>query len=201
MIQKDKIISEMLPYEIDMLRHSYRRLQSPLHDQADVNAFIECFCVHARNLLDFFWDAKPKQKKHAVARHFIAGCYHPFERVSPKTNGLYGKLNDQIAHITYGRTDVMEEKIGPVERAYLKDLVEKQIENFSRHIDPLYLHLWKRQGEFPSNASASPNTRTSIELTTSSGTLVGGGPIGPSNPPKPRVGATGPINTTDRRSP
>jgi hypothetical protein len=79
MIQKDQIITEHLPYEIDMLRYAYNRLQTPLQGQAEINVFIECFCVHARTLLDFFWDKKPKKQNYAVARQFTVGSYSPFE--------------------------------------------------------------------------------------------------------------------------
>jgi hypothetical protein len=147
-ITKEKIISEMLPYEIDMLRHAYQRSQSPEFEQADINAFIETFCIHARSLIDFFWDRKPKKKNHAIARHFISGPYDPFGGVSPKPNRLYAKLNDQIVHLSYSRTDVMEEKIGPKERLELNNLIEKEIENFGSHIDASYQQLWKRRGEF-----------------------------------------------------
>jgi hypothetical protein len=98
MIDKKSIISEHLPYEIDMMRYAFRRLQSPLQSplqQEELNALIECFCVHARNLLDFFWDRKPRRKNYAIARHFVVDprCYKPFDGKNPKANGLYAKLN------------------------------------------------------------------------------------------------------------
>lgn len=46
-IQKNEIISKHLPYEIDMLRYAYRKLQSASHDPETLNVLIECFCVHA----------------------------------------------------------------------------------------------------------------------------------------------------------
>jgi hypothetical protein len=58
MVDKNSIISKHLPYEIDLLRYAYQKLLLDLHLQEEVNAFIECFCVHARNLLDLFWHKK-----------------------------------------------------------------------------------------------------------------------------------------------
>jgi hypothetical protein len=177
MIEKDNIISEQLPYEINMLRYAYQRLQSPLHEQAEINVFIECFCVHARNLLDFFWYKQPKKKNYAVARQFTSGSYNPFGGVNPKANGLCGKLNDQIVHVTYGRTNVTEEKLGDEPRAYLKAVIEKEIGNFTSHLDASYRHLW------------NITTHTVIGAT---------GPIGPIDQRNTTgVGATGSIGPTD----
>jgi hypothetical protein len=82
MIGKDKIISEMLPYEIDLLRYAYRRLQSASHGQSTLNVLIECFCLHARNLLEFF-SGRPRSN-YAVAREFTRASYKPFGGASPK---------------------------------------------------------------------------------------------------------------------
>jgi hypothetical protein len=80
---KDSIICEDLPYEIDMLRYAYQRLQSSPPETPEYNALIECFSVHARDLLDFFWDPTPKKGNHAIARHFLANTcsYNPFDGV------------------------------------------------------------------------------------------------------------------------
>jgi hypothetical protein len=148
MIDKDDIIAEHLPYEIDMLRYAYQRLPD-LQKKAEINVFIECFCVHARNLLDFFWDGRPEQKNYAVARQFTSGSYSPFSGKNPKADGLYGKLNDQIVHVTYGRIDITEQKIGDEERAYLKNLIGREIDNFGGHLAAAYRHLWTYKGESP----------------------------------------------------
>ena len=55
----------------------------------EYNVLVECFSVHARNLLDFFWEPKPKKSDHAIARHFVDDVddrpYKPFDDVDPKT--------------------------------------------------------------------------------------------------------------------
>jgi hypothetical protein len=131
-----------------MLRHAYDKLQSSSHGQATDNVLIECFCLHARNLLDFFRDQK--HSNYAVAREFTTASYNPFDGTNPKSSGgLYGKLNDQITHLSYRRTNNPAAKIGPDERAFLKNLIEKEIDNFSNHIDAAYRPLWKVQAEAP----------------------------------------------------
>lgn len=48
----ENYLEEHLPYELSMLFHTYDRLWST-SNEADWNAFLEAFCVHARNLKMF----------------------------------------------------------------------------------------------------------------------------------------------------
>ena len=122
--------------------------------------------------LDFFWDQK--HANYAVARDFTAtSSYSPFGGVSPKKNRLYGKLNEQITHLTYGRTDDPAAKIGPQERAAVKELIEKEIDNFSSHIDAPYQRLWKPRGEVLPNHPMIPGTTTIPSTVTSIGPFTG----------------------------
>jgi hypothetical protein len=174
MIRKNDIISEHLPYEIHMLRHAYDKLQSSSHGQATDNGLIECFCLHARNLLDFFRDQK--HSNYAVAREFTTASYNPFDGTNPKSSGgLYGKLNDQITHLSYRRTNNPAAKIGPDERVFLKNLIEKEIDNFSNHVDGAYRPLWKVQAEAPVSTPVGPSGTTSTPHITTVGAT---GPIG-----------------------
>jgi len=192
MADKAQIFTEDLPYEIKMLRYGYKRLQSGLDGQAEINVFIECFCVHARNLLDFFWPKQPKKKNHAIARQFIKDrrLYTPFGGVDPNTNGLYGKLCDQIVHLTYDRTDIADDKIGDDDRDYLKRLIEKEIDNFCCHLHPSYRHLWNQRAELPAHA---PVTWQGMPTRTSEVWVSSAGPIGPDKPRSGAVGCTGPF--------
>ena len=49
-----KIIDGHLPYEVDMMRDAHIRLANGIEDSNVKNAYIEVFCIHARNLIDFF---------------------------------------------------------------------------------------------------------------------------------------------------
>lgn len=44
-------LEEHLPYELVMLQHTFQRLQEATGN--DRNAFIESFCIHAKNLKMF----------------------------------------------------------------------------------------------------------------------------------------------------
>jgi hypothetical protein len=83
MADRNKILSEHLLYERNMLHYSYKSLQNPPSEQAAYNVLTECFCLHARNLIDFFWENKPLGAKDAVARHFTDNSYNPFEGICP----------------------------------------------------------------------------------------------------------------------
>jgi hypothetical protein len=151
-----------------MLTDSWNRLWLK---RSNIIPFIECFCVHARNLLDFFWDDRAK-KDHAIARHFVANtsCYKPFGGVSPKGTS-YGKLNAQIVHLTYNRTDDPADKIKHEERVSLRRLIEKEIDNFSKHIEAQYRPLWKRQGQKVSSRRSPQATTTPNISITATGTI------------------------------
>ena len=94
--------------------------------------------MHSRaNLINFFNDCEPPNSKNSVARHFTDSAYSPFGGKSPKQNHVYGKLNKQISHLTYDRTDNDDEKIRREDRHYLRNLIEDELDNFRQHIrDP-----------------------------------------------------------------
>jgi hypothetical protein len=146
--ERKKIISIHLLYEIDMLRLSHHILHGgiplPLLSQAVANLAIEGFCLHARNLVDFFADNRPLGSKDAVARHFTAEGYRPFKGNDVKKNGLYAKINKQIVHLTYDRTDDSRLKIGPKDREQLRGLIEDEIVEFSKWLRAPYDEVWSQ---------------------------------------------------------
>jgi hypothetical protein len=170
MPERKEIVCVDLPYEIRMLRAIYQRLQCGFDLQTTANLFIEGFALHARNLIDFFWDNKPLKSKNAVARHFTDKCYSPFNGVDPKTNGVYGKINKQIAHITYDRTDIDQNKLGIQDRKTLFEMIEGEIENFANHVRAPYKELWQKTTHPPTVVPALGSDRF-VYLTGQSGPL------------------------------
>jgi len=77
-----KNFAKHLPYEIEMLRLIHETLHQPYPGDAMANSLIECFCIRARNLIDFFNDCKPPNSKNSVARHFTDSAYSPFRSKS-----------------------------------------------------------------------------------------------------------------------
>ena len=81
------------------------------------------------------------------------------------------RSDSQIAHLTYNRTDDPAHKIKHEERVLLRRLIEKEIDNFSKHIKAQYRPLWKRQGQKVSSRSSPQGTTTSNITITATGTI------------------------------
>jgi hypothetical protein len=130
-------------YEVNMLRHTFSFLSVRAWSQELANAIIESFCVHARNLIDFFSEKSetPGQSNGYVgAKHFCNG-YQPWTKGAPG-NDLIGALNRQISHVTFDRTSKSEEKIGPEQRLELVRLIERELEMFREHLRSPYTEKW-----------------------------------------------------------
>ncbi len=107
-----KVASDHLHYEIQMLRGTMQLLASgdigtPVHS----NALIESFTIHARVLMDFLY---PKQSKESdvLAEDFIndASTWMAARPDEPPAFGAArGRVNKEIAHITYDRQLVTPE--------------------------------------------------------------------------------------------
>jgi len=175
--QRHKILCKHILYEIQMFRYSRKMWRTLPPNQAEVNLLIECFCLHARNLIDFFWKGERPGAKNAVARHFTDNDnYTPFGGICPqkKTEGLYGKLNKQISHITYDRTDEDAKKLNPDNREFLYKMIEDEIENFRTHIREPYT----KYRDLYSEGDESLKLRTTPSSVTSQPYIVvSGGPL------------------------
>jgi hypothetical protein len=172
-------------YEVNMLRHTFGFLHLPAWSPALLNAIIESFCVHARNLIDFFDEksATPGQSNFVGAKHFCSDEYKPWSRGSPSTD-LRGRLNKQISHISYERTSRNQEKVGPKEQLELVRLIEGELEIFAKFLRKPYASRWpfggstigEAQIKFPAGSLGQSNTTGLVAQT-----YVGGwtGPAGP----------------------
>jgi len=113
-------IKKHLSYEIWMLCETYeltcKLKEEPETDEEriDANMKIESFCVHARNLYEFFLKATPRDEY--VPRGFTPAKANYDEPVR--------LLNTQISHLIYeGRTDKPAKLIDGADRlGMLKDL-------------------------------------------------------------------------------
>jgi hypothetical protein len=74
-----------------MLEETYQKL--PNADQVINNALIEAFCLHARNLIEFFAEE---------GRKYTTAEYQAFCHISTnKINSIKNKINVQISHMIY----------------------------------------------------------------------------------------------------
>jgi hypothetical protein len=102
-ISKEEILEKHLPYEIYMLRQTYRKLaEGQPQDEVVGNALIESFCIHARSLLDFFESRPNKKDDDYVATDFTSAFVLRINRSAPFET-LRTKLNKEIFHLTRGR--------------------------------------------------------------------------------------------------
>jgi hypothetical protein len=110
----DKVLREIfnkhLPYEIDMMRRTYSRIEALAHpprvpetpeERVLRNALIESFCVHCRSLLDFFGNYRFKSSG-AIAADFKAFKTGLDQKVEP-LKSIREKLNKEIFHLTKDR--------------------------------------------------------------------------------------------------
>jgi hypothetical protein len=133
----EQILREHLPYELWMLRETYVTLKSPPADDVLRNALIDAFCIHARQLLEFF---DSKQAMHA--KDFTGGIYAA-ANLSGLTKSERDKLNTQIAHVTAMRTIDPAEKIGHALRAKFLKALEREAQHFEGKLASEFQGMFK----------------------------------------------------------
>jgi len=132
-------------YEIDMLVYTFDKLLlvEPLvrrsFQAGQVNALIEAFCIHARNLHEFFQGSRADTLK---ANTFADSRYKPRPNDQERKT-LISKINKQISHLTEQRTSVVEEKISSADRAKLYSILIAEADNLTRHLQPHFRPAWK----------------------------------------------------------
>jgi hypothetical protein len=132
-------------YELDMLVYTFDKLLlvEPLvrrsFQAGQVNALIEAFCIHTRNLHEFFQGCRADTLK---ANTFTDSRYKARPNDKERKT-LMGKINRQISHLTEQRTSVVEEKISSADRARLYSILIAEADNFTRHLQPHLRHAWK----------------------------------------------------------
>jgi hypothetical protein len=103
-------------YELDMLVYTFDKLllvEQPVQrsfQAGQVNALIEAFCIHARNLDEFF-QGNSRRADTLKATTYTDSRYKPRPNDKERKN-LISKINKQISHLTEQRTSVAEEKCG-----------------------------------------------------------------------------------------
>lgn len=123
--QPEKIMEffqRYLHYEVWMLRSTYDLLIQSRSDIVINNALIESFCIHARNLIEFF---KNHKSCDFDPRWFTNNNFR-LKRTFVR-DGLVRKINTQISHLTCERTTEVASKIGPKDRAELLNSIESEL--------------------------------------------------------------------------
>jgi hypothetical protein len=138
------ILAEHLPYEVQMLNFSFEVLcwTPGILGQLPVNALIESFCIHARNLIDFFTEQSVSPKNYAGAKHYVGASWIASGDSDYKSDSIYGKLNEQIAHLTYGRQKDLDKKIQGPDIGSLKQVLDDEAKRFVDSLPPPQRAVW-----------------------------------------------------------
>jgi hypothetical protein len=132
--------TDHIAYEIRMLHFTYQFLRLDalaFFNPIMANALIESFCIHARNLLEFFEETTSESDEQICSCHFTEGDYKAF--VDGELDGtLRGKLHAQVAHLSYNRTKDDKDKIQPADRDVLVQFLSKEVGHFFRHLKSPY---------------------------------------------------------------
>jgi hypothetical protein len=126
--QDERLLSEHLPYEIDMARETYRASLADQPDQIIRNALVESWAIHARNLVEFFAGS------HQAARvsTFVRSQYQPLN--NPAVESLQSRISDQITHLTLDQPARPGKEIRP--DFEVMRLLEAEITRFLSNVAP-----------------------------------------------------------------
>lgn len=138
-----EILKTHYVYEIDMLQKTYVYLANGKFalDTVAENALIELFCIHARQLIEFF--AKKSSANRFRADSYAETNYDRLRADDAPLKTLCMKLHKQIAHLDspQERTSDPREKIGRHERDQLLTILKEQSKDFSEKLKAEYRRL------------------------------------------------------------
>ena len=131
-----------LRYEVQMLGETRRKLLAKeFDDQLAANALIESFCIHARNLNEFFLESSKWGDTLKASSFTDQGYKRP--RYTKRRRTLFSKIDKQISHLTKQRTSTARRKIGDRHRELMFALLYADLKNFDRHLRPALRRKWK----------------------------------------------------------
>lgn len=137
--QLAEYLTRHVRYEWNMLAGTRDRLKRR-QDPVTKNALIESFCVHARNLIEFYRGSG--RKDYIKAKDFTDSSYKA--RFVPANTGeignkLYAKLNQQVAHLAQDRSADPSKKIGAADREIIFEALRKERDRFEPLIKPIFI--------------------------------------------------------------
>lgn len=101
-----------IAYEVEMLRNTALMILSRGYPDFILyqNAFLESFLTHAKNLGEFLYYYKGKDKEDVRARDFVADYKNYYKELRGKEQlfELTTKINKHMAHLTFTRIERSE---------------------------------------------------------------------------------------------
>jgi addiction module HigA family antidote len=137
-------------YEFEMLIHSTELLSKPHDDKKVINCILESFCIHARNLNEFFSTPSPKDNL-LFPRMFFPEWSFEYK----KDRNLAAQTSNTIAHLTSQRkppatrkpwevVDIFNKLREPMLAFIMRSRVDAVIMDYAENrerIDGLYMVL------------------------------------------------------------
>ena len=133
---KEDFFTQLLPYEISMLRAAYDLARAP-KAAAEHRAMVESFLLHARNLIEFF---KDKPSCEFDPRMFTVGSYQLDKEFV--ADAVLPRINAQISHLTARRISSEAAKMGPRDWALIVRALESEINRFRSALTADYREKW-----------------------------------------------------------
>ena len=154
MAKVDRIIrlymKDAIPYELGMARYAHNQIISITKfpttpdELRRINLQIEGFALHARNLIDFFYNhgqssINNKRGNLGAWRFVLQNTPMATKRnLSKATERLYDLMHDQVLHLGRGRKSTARGKFGTKKIIYLMKQIKSQARIFDRDLDPGY---------------------------------------------------------------
>lgn len=136
--QKESWLAEHLPYELKMLRHTYKRLvQGGLH-YLDWNAAHAAFAVSARNLVAFLTNNE-KGSNNFQANDFAAS----FRSRKGELASTINKVDPQLFHLGKSRPTEAKGKFDTADAKIVLDWIENEMAKFLAALSSEKRALWK----------------------------------------------------------
>ncbi|HLZ43832.1 MAG TPA: hypothetical protein VKQ11_22905 [Candidatus Sulfotelmatobacter sp.] len=93
--------SEHLRYELQMLSYTANELSRMQNPSPQASALLESFCLHLRNLIEFFFTKPGDEKDDDVIAHDF--CPRWSEKISPLLDKAAVRANKEVTHLTLQR--------------------------------------------------------------------------------------------------
>jgi hypothetical protein len=161
----DVYLRKHVAYEVDMLRHAYKRLGT-FTDGRNLSMALECFALHARTLEEFL-TKKPKIKNDVRASLFVAPGFR-----WPRKDGIrdaLDKIDPQMMHTGRQRTIDPKDKLHTDNTTKLLDWIEDSLIKFNQALRPPFTGDWMPPAQSPARL---PATEQPSNYFTATGTYI-----------------------------
>lgn len=142
--QLKQLLDIHVTYELNMLIRTHGLLITTTLQNALSNALIEAFCVHARNLDEFFQSRGKGKWKDSLLPNWFAANYTPGPALPDE---LLTRMNQQINHLSTGRTHGSDKLVNAAERHWMFLMLVTEATNFGKHLKSEFLP-WKYHVDF-----------------------------------------------------